>query len=340
LILSICIPTYNRKNFLKQSLIEIIKQAEEKGLLIEICISDNASTDGTEYMVREFKESNFVKIVFSQNDKNIGPDLNYLKSVDLASGAFCWFMGSDDVIAPNSLSRLLDIIKNCKSDIILFNRLDCDIEMKVFGKTKWNKFTEKSTFNLNKDTDLIRYFNNSQSLGAVFSYLSSIVFRREKWYQIEYDNLFTGTAYSHVFMLLSFKNHQSKLTVYPEYLVCCRHGNDHFSKDGFVKRFLIDIDGYLLLDKLFFVENSVVSRSFLNIMKREHKFFFLNFIKSKCDEETWKTILNKLKNYNYNNTMLYLITITPRFINVSLFRFSVILKKICRQSRLVSFFQR
>ena len=44
-LLSICIPTYNRAQFLDVSLRELISQASEISDSIEIVISDNASTD-------------------------------------------------------------------------------------------------------------------------------------------------------------------------------------------------------------------------------------------------------------------------------------------------------
>jgi abequosyltransferase len=54
-LLSICIPTYNRAQYLKYNidiLISQIKRAEPDQ--VEICVSDNASTDHTEELVRDY----------------------------------------------------------------------------------------------------------------------------------------------------------------------------------------------------------------------------------------------------------------------------------------------
>lgn len=44
-LLSICIPTLNRLGFLKVSLSELLPAAQLLG--VEVCVSDNASSDGT-----------------------------------------------------------------------------------------------------------------------------------------------------------------------------------------------------------------------------------------------------------------------------------------------------
>lgn len=46
--LSLCIPTYNRASYLKNSIETIICQNEFKTGKVEIVISDNASSDDTE----------------------------------------------------------------------------------------------------------------------------------------------------------------------------------------------------------------------------------------------------------------------------------------------------
>ena len=50
LLLTIAIPTYNRKNLLKRALESVVSQLNPK---IEILVSDNASDDGTDEMIAE-----------------------------------------------------------------------------------------------------------------------------------------------------------------------------------------------------------------------------------------------------------------------------------------------
>ncbi len=66
--LSICIPTYNRKECLSQCLESIIKQSVFND--IEIIISDNASTDGTFDIIKEYCDK-FSNISYFRNSENI-----------------------------------------------------------------------------------------------------------------------------------------------------------------------------------------------------------------------------------------------------------------------------
>lgn len=55
--LSICIPTYNRSEVLKESLMQLLKY---EGDDIEVVISDNCSPDNTEEVVRGLQIKEFV----------------------------------------------------------------------------------------------------------------------------------------------------------------------------------------------------------------------------------------------------------------------------------------
>lgn len=55
-LLSICIPTYNRSQYLKETIDSIIGQEEFKSENVEIVISDNCSTDDTEIVCKKYIE--------------------------------------------------------------------------------------------------------------------------------------------------------------------------------------------------------------------------------------------------------------------------------------------
>ena len=55
--LSICIPTYNRAEYLKEALDSIIKQINDTNRdKVEICISDNASEDNTKELIENYRK--------------------------------------------------------------------------------------------------------------------------------------------------------------------------------------------------------------------------------------------------------------------------------------------
>lgn len=72
-LLSICIPTYNRVEYLKRSIESIIHQKAFIDNKVEIVIADNASADGTDIMVNEYTKQ-YDNISYYRNEKNIGND--------------------------------------------------------------------------------------------------------------------------------------------------------------------------------------------------------------------------------------------------------------------------
>lgn len=69
-LVSICIPTYNRAEILKNSLETLLCQKEFLNGKVEVVISDNASTDNTEEVCREFL-SKYKGLKYYRNETNI-----------------------------------------------------------------------------------------------------------------------------------------------------------------------------------------------------------------------------------------------------------------------------
>jgi len=309
--LSICIPTYNREKYLNELLESVYSQLEESTTdLVQVCISDNASTDNTEAMIKRWQTDTKLNIVYSKNKTNIGPDLNYLKSVYIANGEYCWLMGSDDQIKEGAIQYVLEEIKS-GYDIYLCNRTECDINMKPEDEKKWlNPKIKDTTFDFSKKDDQNKYYKYAQSLGAVFSYLSCIIVNRKKWNEIQYNDKYTGSAYSHVFILLSILNNQGKLKYVYDSPVLCRGDNDSFRSGGLVRRYLIDYDGYLMLADDFYLANKNLHKSFLKILTKERRIRNLIYLalKISTDEER-KNIILRLKKlpYSLHETIIFLI---------------------------------
>lgn len=111
--LSICIPTYNRASILKELLTSFARQVREDKIPdgeVVFYISDNAATDATPQVVKEF-ENNPLKIVYSRNEKNIGISRNLNKVCAMAKGRFIWTLGDDEVISAHALANLLKALR-------------------------------------------------------------------------------------------------------------------------------------------------------------------------------------------------------------------------------------
>ena len=111
IVLSICIPTYNRAECLDQCLQHIICQFNNEKIKnsIEIVISDNASTDNTAQVVKKFQKS-FANIRYFRNKKNLGIDKNIINAVIKATGTYCWHIGDDDFIQNGGLEFIVNFL--------------------------------------------------------------------------------------------------------------------------------------------------------------------------------------------------------------------------------------
>ena len=118
-LLSICIPTYNRADYLKKCLGSIVAQFNDPEVCdnIEIAVSDNASPDNTREVVEEYQK-NFRNIKYSRNNENLGVDRNVINVVEMASGVYGWYMGDDDVVGSKSLRFIIDFLK--KQEVAIF----------------------------------------------------------------------------------------------------------------------------------------------------------------------------------------------------------------------------
>lgn len=109
-LLSLCIPTYNRADYLKRLLDNITPQILESKEGVEVCISNNGSTDNTREIVNNFKEKYPDLIKYNENENDIGFDRNVLKVVNMAEGEFVWTFSDDDLIVENGLKEVLKFI--------------------------------------------------------------------------------------------------------------------------------------------------------------------------------------------------------------------------------------
>lgn len=108
-LLSICIPTYNRCAYLKNTINSIICQKEFLDGLAEVVISDNASTDGTEQMARSFA-LRFANIRYFRNPENIR-DRNFPLALRRGKGIYRKLYNDTLLCRPGSLKYICSLIK-------------------------------------------------------------------------------------------------------------------------------------------------------------------------------------------------------------------------------------
>ncbi len=103
--ISIIIATYNAEATLKCCLESIICQKTEE---IELLIIDGHSKDQTLNIIKSYIK--YVDILISEPDKGIYDAWN--KGINKASGQWIMFMGADDCLLSNALSKYLKLIES------------------------------------------------------------------------------------------------------------------------------------------------------------------------------------------------------------------------------------
>jgi len=109
---SICTPTFNRKDYLKETIESVLAQTYKN---YEIVIVDDGSTDGTEEMI---KENGYNVRYYWQTNKGVAAAEN--KLIDLAEGEFISFLGSDDLLMPDAIERLINAMPKEEGDVIVY----------------------------------------------------------------------------------------------------------------------------------------------------------------------------------------------------------------------------
>lgn len=166
ILLSILIPTYNRVNYLMKNLSILFQQMEPQIRdSVEILVSDNCSIDETLKQLNSLEKIN-MNFRFWSNERNIGPDANFLKLVREAKGKFLWLFGDDEFLLEDALKSTVNHLKE-HEDFGLFH-ISNSKRKKVLVFTDKVKYMKKVNFSI--------------------SFITAHIFNREKIdFSINYD---------------------------------------------------------------------------------------------------------------------------------------------------------
>lgn len=195
-ILSICIPTYNRAKKLESALDSITPQVKKAEREVELIVSDNCSSDNTKEVVERARKK--VPISYYRNPQNEGAARNVLKLTnELAKGKFAWILADDDLVRPDGIERVLNILKKYpKIDYVFVNV---------------TALTDKDRNSFNRPVSALDFPNlqpaKSKDLGEHF------VERWEELLDPAIDSVFLGSIMCSVFRISRWKKYRLKLNM-------------------------------------------------------------------------------------------------------------------------------
>jgi glycosyltransferase involved in cell wall biosynthesis len=118
---SLAMPVYNGANYIRVAIASCLAQDFKD---FELIITDNASTDRTEEICREFVVQD-PRVRYVRNRKNLGAGPNYNLGFELARGRYFKWCAHDDVISPDYLRATVAALEATPTATLAFTRTQC-----------------------------------------------------------------------------------------------------------------------------------------------------------------------------------------------------------------------
>jgi len=180
-LLSICIPTYNRVESLKETLPDLISKIRNYN--IAIYISDNASTDKTEDYITTL-QSDYPFIFYKKNISNLGPDKNTENVLKFSTTKYRWLLADHYILTDKtSVNHILPLLKEDYTAIIVNYK-----NRKIIRDTSYI-YTDKNMF--------------LEELGWYIGMMCTTIYHEETIMQATFEN-FNNSSFLQSLVLLNY----------------------------------------------------------------------------------------------------------------------------------------
>jgi glycosyltransferase involved in cell wall biosynthesis len=112
------LPVFNGAKYIAEAIESLLAQTFSD---FELVISDNASTDATEEICRDFA-SRDSRIRYFREPRNRGAAWNFNRTVELARGEYFKWLSHDDVIGPHYLARAVDVLDQDRATVLCHSK--------------------------------------------------------------------------------------------------------------------------------------------------------------------------------------------------------------------------
>jgi abequosyltransferase len=109
-LLSVCIPSYNRAAVLP-SLLDSVVQQDFTDYEVVICEDNSPQRAQIRALALRYSEAHPGRIRYIENAANLGYDGNLRELIRVAAGTYCVFMGNDDLMCPGALAALAGAVE-------------------------------------------------------------------------------------------------------------------------------------------------------------------------------------------------------------------------------------
>ena len=113
---SVCLPVYRGAEWIGRAIESCLAQTFEE---FELLIVDNASPDETAAIARSYDDARIRVVV---NEANVGMLPNHNRAIELARGMFVKFLHADDVLSPDCLREMVNVMEKDDRIGLVFSR--------------------------------------------------------------------------------------------------------------------------------------------------------------------------------------------------------------------------
>ncbi len=131
-LVSVIIPYYKKRNFIKETIVSIINQSYN--FLEILIIYDDTNLNDLEFLQEISKIDNRIKII--NNYKRLGAGLSRNKGIEQSNGKYIAFIDADDTWSPNKLKDQISFMKKNNYQISHTSYFIIDEKKKIVGQRK------------------------------------------------------------------------------------------------------------------------------------------------------------------------------------------------------------
>lgn len=292
--LSICIPTYNFGKFIGQTLQSIVPQLNQQ---TELLIIDGNSQDETEAVVKTFQER-APSIRYMKLGQRGGIDRDMAIAIQEARGDYCWLFSADDIMKEGVIGELLERIGS-NADLYLCGFTNCTFHLNPREEFTITRALDRSSYQLKDPKERLSYFEKALKTPAFFSFMGSIILKRDRWIQTPIEDRFFGTLWAHVARIFSMIPQGLCVEIIARSYLYKRADNDSFLDQGVIHRLDIAVRGFHALAHEFFGENSKEASYIRAAVRKERSYRSLFHVKSQVFKRSDHQKLNQIVSVHY-----------------------------------------
>jgi len=220
LLLSVCIATYNRADYIGETIDSIVPQLTDE---VEIVVVDGASTDATRTVMERYA-ADCPGLRYLRLPEKGGVDQDYCKAVHYARGEYCWLFPDDDLFQPGAVRRVLGELRKGHS-LVIVNANVMDRRLATLLQPSMFDNREDESYGADELEGLFR------RIVPGISFIGCVVIRRETWLEREHARYF-GTEFIHVGVIFQ-RPLPGIARVIAEPCITIRYGNAQWTSRAF-----------------------------------------------------------------------------------------------------------